>query len=93
MTALRWASLIADPDGEIQNDKLRNLAGIVLGVLGGLLAIGLAAWSATGHTVEDTTLVGWVITALVAPVTVGKTLDGLANLRAAKNAAPPAGDP
>ncbi len=93
MTAVRWASVLATPDGEIQYDKLRSLASILLALFGGGVLV--AAMTGLIHPATEVLLVG--VPALVLPLTGGRLADSVASfrLRSASQADPesPAGPP
>lgn len=88
MTAPRWGSLVAGLDGEIQSEKLRTLAAILLAVSGG--AVLVAAMTGLIHPPTDILLIG--VSALVLPLTGGKVMDGIAKMRGDKSESPAPGD-
>lgn len=65
---IRWSSLIASPDGEIDQAKLRSLTAIVLAWLGGLVLGAVMADLINPPT--DVVMIG--VGALVLPLTGGK---------------------
>ena len=77
MTAPRWGSLIAGLDGEIQSEKLRTLAAILLALAGGTVLV--AAMTGAIQPPTDVLLIG--VSALVLPLTGGKIMDGVVKLR------------
>lgn len=78
--SIRWASIIADEAGEIQQEKLRSLVSIGLAIAGGV-ALYLAMMA---RVTPDTNIVLIGVGALVAPLTGGKIADVVTNWRMTK---------
>jgi hypothetical protein len=78
---IRWGSLIASLDGEIDQLKLRSLTAIALAWIGGLVLCGVMAGLLRPPT--DIVMIG--VGALVLPLTGGKIADAIANRAGAGN--------
>lgn len=74
---VRWGSLVTDPDGEINYTRIFKLIAALAGVLGICLALFATIWQLAGNTIADKTLIGWIITALVLPITGGTAAGGI----------------
>lgn len=79
---VRWTSLIADREGEIEQEKLRSIVAIILGCAGGVAVY----WAMTARYVPRTEIVMIGVAALVAPLTGAKVADTLASWRLGKDA-------
>jgi hypothetical protein len=73
MFGIRWGSLIATPDGEIDYTRLRSLTAIVLAWIGGLVLCAVMTGLLSAAT--DIVMIG--VGALVLPLTGGKIGDAL----------------
>lgn len=62
---------MTDLNGEIDYKRVREFIAALSAVLGLTVALGATVWQITGHTIEDTTLIGWLVTGLVLPITGG----------------------
>ena len=76
--SVRWGSLIANPDGEIDQAKLKSLTAILLAWIGGLVLC--AVMTGILQSPTDIVLIG--VGALVLPLTGGKVADALASRKA-----------
>jgi hypothetical protein len=85
MNGIRWGSLIADANGEIEQAKLKSLAAIGLASGGGLVTIAVM----TGLLNPPTDLVMIGVASLVLPLTGGKIGDAVALLAARRQPVPP----
>lgn len=72
---VRWSSLIATPDGEIDQSKLKSLTAIALAWIGGLVLCAVM----TGILKAPTDIVTIGVGSLVLPLTGGKIAEGIAN--------------
>ncbi len=72
---IRWGSLIASPEGEIDLGKLRGLTAILLALAGGVAVI--AVMSGLLKAPTDIVMIG--VGALVLPLTGGKIAEGIAS--------------
>jgi hypothetical protein len=77
MTAVRWGSLIAATDGEVDYARLRSLTAIVLAWIGGLVLCAVM----TGVLKAPTDIVMIGVAALVLPLTGGKIGDAIMGRR------------
>jgi hypothetical protein len=73
MTAIRWGTLIATTDGEIDQSKLKSLTAIALAWIGGLVLCAVM----TGILKAPTDIVMIGVGALVLPLTGGKIAEGI----------------
>jgi hypothetical protein len=73
--SIRWSSLIATLDGEIDQSKLKSLTAIALAWIGGLVLSAVM----TGILKVPTDIVMIGVGALVLPLTGGKIAEGIAN--------------
>ena len=72
---IRWSSLIASPEGEIDLAKLRGLTAILLAWAAGLVLCAVM----TGLLKAPTDIVAIGVGALVLPLTGGKIADAVMN--------------
>jgi hypothetical protein len=74
---IRWGSLLATPDGEIDYARLRSLTAILLAWIGGLVLCAVMTGILTVAT--DIVMIG--VGALVLPLTGGKVADAIVGRR------------
>ena len=84
---IRWGSLIASPEGEVDYGKLRSLTAILLAWIGGLVLCAVMTGLLKAPT--DIVLIG--VSGLVLPLTGGKIGEALASRRS--DALPYSGKP
>jgi hypothetical protein len=72
---IRWGSLVASPEGEIDYIRARGLVSILLALAGGLAVI--AGLSGLLNAPTDIVMIG--VGALVLPLTGGKIAEGIAS--------------
>ena len=74
---VRWGSLIATPDGEIDQARLRSLTAIALAWMGGVVLCAVM----TGFLKVPTDIVMIGVASLVLPLTGGKVADAITQRR------------
>lgn len=85
MPPVQWGSAVTDANGVIDYTRVFKLISAIAGVLGILVALGAALWQLGGHDIKEYTLLGWIITALVAPITGGVAGAGLGKALLGRN--------
>lgn len=82
---VQWGSAVTDANGVIDYNRIFKLIAAIAGVLGICIALWATIRQLTGHSITDYTLLGWIITALVAPITGGTAAAGLGRSLLGKN--------
>lgn len=85
MPPVQWGSAVTDANGVINYDRVFRLITAIAACLGVLLGLAATIWQLSGHEIKDYTLLGWIITALVAPITGGVAATGLGKALLGKN--------
>ena len=69
---VRWGSLVTDANGEIDYDRVRSLVAVMACCVGVAVALYATIREIRGAAaMGDHTLLGWIVTALVLPITGG----------------------
>lgn len=77
---IRWASLLADDQGDIDYVRVRSLVSIFLAIGAGIMAV----WVVFIAREINSTLVGIAVGALVVPITGGKIGDAIVQRQASQ---------
>ena len=81
--SIRWATLLASPDGTIDYARVRSFVSVCLAAIAGVATV----WVIFLARDVNEYLVGIMVAACVAPMTGGKIADGIAQRAAAATTA------
>lgn len=78
---IRWGSLMTDEYGEFDYKRIRACVSVFAAVAGIAVAVWAAIWETLGHAQPQNTVLGWIVMALVLPVTGGTIATGIARAK------------